>query len=750
MSAQWRSTKPTISKLKMNRRLEVKRDHLNQLSSRRSTNADTNASKRLRARTLLSNSIDLYVSAFGLCFVAIMAGLTTASLIPIAFQLTLTVWIIGEFWFWITSVLRGEDRLKGTQDAIPRTLIALCLWLLCSIIEFDGQLIKVISQLLFVYLWTETVYRGYQEGRIYDPNRQMAKQAEEKLLGGFALLSSSCTLLMWRAHALTTAVDLSAVMMAQAPLIIGVSIHWLSYIRPAHKSISICIISYLKHCGVAFIMSFMTVFASHSDSVFKHSLLILSIAFVMLFYVSYLLPSRALWSSKTRALQSPLRSLSFSFISLCTLGTGLLMLPAVTVDDQGLNFIEAIFTSVSASCITGLSIIDLSKMSFFGQAVVLCLIQIGGFGIVLISHMLFSASVHKQTTKLSKNKQSPYGKLRLTIAQLGYSALATSSSAARLFSYVLAVELVAAISLILCFLNAGLAPLDAIWRGFFTSISAFCNAGFALQSDSFVSYANYPIILSIISLTVFFGGIGPTVIFELVDRRKIKGAKPPLSYFSKLIIWGSIGLFIMPAFLFCALEWNHAFVHLTPFDKCMNALFHSTSLRTAGFNSVDLTQLTDSSWSISLLLMMMGGSPLSTAGGIKVTTMLIALSAISPLLRGRQKSILFNRAHPLTQSSKAVATLLFSLMIVFVVTLTLQASGEALGIKTLLFEVISALGTVGLSMGGTAALSQSGLWLVMFCMFLGRVGPPALLLSFSEGVTTTYEDTYIDEEVPLS
>ena len=317
-------------------------------------------------------------------------------------------------------------------------------------------------------------------------------------------------------------------------------------------------------------------------------------------------------------------------------------------------------------------------------------------------------------------------------------------------SYVLIVETFSAIFLTLCFIEQGFSAQEALWRGVFTSISAFCNAGFALSSDSFVSMNSSSLTLTVISLTVLLGGLGPTVVFELVDRAKVKGKKPQLSYFTKLVLIGTSTLFIVPTVAFCLLEWDQAFAHLGPVDKVSNAFFHSTSLRTAGFNSIDLAQLSDASWSISLLLMLIGGTPLSTAGGIKVTTIIIAFSSLIAVLRGRRRSALLNRSHSLTQSAKAFATVILSLLIVFSVTLMLQLMGESVTIRQLLFEVISALGTVGLSMGGTSALSSWGLGFIMLCMFLGRVGPPALLLSITEQTKNPTEDTYLDEDVPLS
>ena len=763
MSTQWNKKKSSQFKLHVNQRLKAKRTILKKFadsgSQDQAQGQEIRKKQVLKTRTSLAHSLDLYICVFGMCFIPIVNGLSSAQVVPMAFQMTLAVWLISESWFWITSVLRSEGYYKGTRNSVKRSFWGLLIWLVISIIEPQQNIPLIFAQITFVYLWSETIYRGVIEERHYDTSPKKVQRAYQTLMGSLGLMASAFTLIMWRAHELDTSVELGAIILAQCPLLLSSSAYWLGYHKKQQEEGILFGLNYFKYAGFAILLPIFTILARHTDSLFRNSALILTIAGVMFFYVSYLLPNRELWSYKTRSLALPLRSLSFSFVSLCVLGTGLLMLPMVTIDGRGLSFMEAAFTSVSASCITGLSVIDLSLMSTFGQVIVLFLIQVGGFGIILLSHMLFSAillrghqsarsSISKSVSHLEKDKQGP---IKYSRSHLGDSALSTSTSAVRLLHYVIIVEGLSALLLTWGFIKEGLPALDALWKGFFTSISAFCNAGFALQSDSFVSFSSSSYILYVISLTVIFGGLGPTVIFELIDRYQFKENKPPLSYFSKLILWGSLGLFFVPTIIFCILEWHQALSHLSPLDKISNAFFHSTSLRTAGFNSIDLSQLSGASWSLSMVLMIMGGSPLSTAGGIKVTTMLIATTSLISILRGRKRSVLLGRAHSLAQSAKALATLLLSLLIIFIVTILLQLLvGETIPLPTLLFEVVSALGTVGLSIGGTGMLSHGGLCLIMLCMFLGRVGPPALLLSLTEGTTVNLEATYLEENVPLS
>lgn len=448
------------------------------------------------------------------------------------------------------------------------------------------------------------------------------------------------------------------------------------------------------------------------------------------------------FSNVERALLTPWRALSLSMVTLCVLGSALLMTPIVQYGSRTLTFTEAAFTSVSASCITGLSVIDLSQLNGAGQAVILLLIQIGGFGIILMTHMIISMSARHYSFYVHN----------LTHAVVG-DEFSPLRDAKQLFRFVLSVELFSAFALTVFFLLEGHDLSQAVWRGLFTAISAFCNAGFALQSDSFISYATNTPVLIIISLTVILGGLGPRAIKEVIKRWRDRADSRPLSLYTRVILWSNGVLLLIPTLFFFVSDSGGALAHLDWSDQLTNAFFHTTSLRTAGFNSFDLAQLSGPSWSLSLLLMIIGGSPFSTAGGIKVTTVALAVTAFIPTLRGDKYSLLGERAQPIERGAKALAIFLLSFVIIGGVLFTLQCLGEPLDLKVMLFEVISALGTVGLSQGGTNALSGAGLGVIMFCMFLGRIGPPALLLSLTRSqseVTAKDPTSYVEEALPLS
>ena len=690
-----------------------------------------------------------YVSIFGLFFIpfCVSCFYSSSSLLQ-SLIMGLAIWINFENLFWLNQFVIGQQNKQVVEQSKQRIFIALSLFLV--IISFDIQEHWWLAMCLglYFYSWLTFVYRDSPQSHFYDVNPADHQKNRSSLISHLAILTSLFTLFVWRSDQIAELLIFESLLLSQVPLTYNLISYWKSNLSSYNQETLRWFNSLIKHCAPALLMNLSTVLVAYSFNPIISTSFVCLIAIVLLYYVSYLAWFKESWERFQRNLESPLKTLAMSFIALCILGTGLLMLPWVTLGGRSLTFLEAAFTSVSASCITGLSIIDMSQMSLSGQFTTLLLIQIGGFGIILLSHIIYSFGQAMSGGKANHEKKNQAVRNLRIKSYLGDNHLSASFTASRLALYVISVELLSGMALSLCFLREGFPPLESLWRGFFTSISAFCNAGFALQSDSFVSLSTSTTMLFIISITVCLGGFGPTVIFELIDRYKYK-TKAPLSLFSKIILWGSGSLFILPTLFFCWTEWNHAFVDLPPIDKLSNAFFHSTSLRTAGFNAVDLSKLSDSSWSLSLVLMLIGGSPLSTAGGIKVTTVVIALMSILPILQNR-RAVIFSRSLRIRQSVQAYSTLMASLIIVLFTILLLQLNGEALTIKVIIFEVFSALGTVGLSMGGTGALSSFGLSVIMFCMFLGRIGPPVLFLLFLNTKTENLDKTYLGEDIQLS
>jgi trk system potassium uptake protein TrkH len=288
------------------------------------------------------------------------------------------------------------------------------------------------------------------------------------------------------------------------------------------------------------------------------------------------------------------------------------------------------------------------------------------------------------------------------------------------------IEFAGMILLSLLFFAKGVPWPQAVWQGVFTAISAFCNAGFALQSDNMISYqSNFGVLLTV-SLLIIAGGLSPA--FILLVPRLMRGALIPLEH--RFVIVASLILLFGGTLIFCALEWRGALGHLQPFDKILNAWFHSASTRTAGFNALDISQLSLASVFITIILMFIGGSPGGTAGGIKTTTFMILLATIISTAKGYPTIRAFSRMIPARTVYLAATVAGIGLIVgssAFLVILITQDMPPVVG----LFEVVSAMGTVGLSIGGTPMLDEVGKVIIILCMFLGRVGPLTAIILLS-------------------
>lgn len=668
------------------------------------------------------------------------------SLVGIPFISVISV--IREGWFWASLALnltllfqlcRGLIRMHAGQSPLKSAFerrglwLSLFLWILLDIdlLHFNAQIISLKIGLVGLFVGIHRY--GVQNRLKIATHDESLRTASIKLRDILGIMTGFLSLLVWTLEPELSITGQLGLLMAQsAPLlhIIVTPSRWYSLKKSSFKlqvftALSLPIVTgYLFYFDANPAMGVSPFFAS------------LALILVNLAHGWHLLKL----SSWEQGLITPWRALSASILSLCMVGTGLLMLPTVQLSGRGLTLLEASFTAVSASCITGLSIVDLSQLNILGQIITLSLIQVGGFGIILLTHMLLSVSTSQYSSRFKHLAHEAMG---------GHFSM--QLEAQKLFVFVLAVEGVSALVLTGLFIAEGTDPFRALWLGIFTSISAFCNAGFALQSDSFVSFAQSQPLLYVISLTVILGGIGPKVIEELshIARCRWLGERPPqLSLYSLTILWCSAFLILFPMIFFCWHEWTGALSHLEPAEKIANSFFHSTSLRTAGFNSFDLSKMSDASWSLSLGMMIIGGSPFSTAGGIKVTTFALLFISLLPTLRGERGAVIFNRAQPLIQSSKAMAILILSGLIISLMTFALQTLGEPVSLRDMIFEVVSALGTVGLSLGATSQLSAVGLYLIMLCMFLGRIGPPALLLSLTQRRSSTTSQ-HVGEELPL-
>ena len=404
-----------------------------------------------------------------------------------------------------------------------------------------------------------------------------------------------------------------------------------------------------------------------------------------------------------------------SFLAMILFGTLLLMLPVSSQDRVITPFSDCLFTAVSATCVTGLVVKDTATYwSLFGQVVILCLIQVGGMGVITIGLAIMKASGKKislwQRSTMQESISAPQvgGIVRLTGFILKASAM---------------VELLGALCLAPVFCN-DFGFLKGFWYSIWHSVSAFCNAGFDLMGtrekfSSLCSYHDSIYLNCIVMLLIVVGGIG-FLVWNDIKTHKFQFKKYTLQ--SKIVLLTSLLLIVIPAVYFFLYEFNE----LPLRDRTISSLFQSVTTRTAGFNTQDLSAMDESGASIMILLMLIGGSPGSTAGGMKtVTFAVLFLSAITVFSR-RNDVQCFRRRLPETAVRNAGA-ILFMYLVLFLSSGIIISRVEHLPLLTCLFETGSAIGTVGLTLGITSKLSLVSRALLMVLMFFGRVGGLTLI-----------------------
>ena len=433
---------------------------------------------------------------------------------------------------------------------------------------------------------------------------------------------------------------------------------------------------------------------------------------------------------------NPARVLVVSFAAICAVGTLLLELPISSAPGVSLAWMDAAFTSVSATCVTGLVVVDTPTVfSPFGQVVVLALIQVGGLGIMVFS----AAAVVFLGRRMSLSHE------RAAVDLIGATGRAGLRDALRTILLVtLGTEAVAALLLTGSFLAHGDSFGEALWRGVFTAVSAFCNAGFALQTDNLVPYAHSPFALGVVGTTIVAGGLGPSVVAALVAWR----VPARRTLHARLVLVTTLLLIVAPWVLVAALEWDNTLAGMSVVDKLSNALFQSVTLRTAGFNSIDLTQIHPATLTLMVLVMFVGGSPGSTAGGAKTTTLAVVVLAIFAVVRGRERIEVFGRTLPTVTLMRATAVTTLGVFASCVGLAAVQITQD-IPLDAAVFEVVSALATVGLSVGATALLDDLGKAIIMACMFAGRVGPLTLFVFLAAASADHTGRVYPEESVPV-
>jgi trk system potassium uptake protein TrkH len=435
-----------------------------------------------------------------------------------------------------------------------------------------------------------------------------------------------------------------------------------------------------------------------------------------------------------------------SFALLIALGTlGLKFLPGLYTGEP-LDWIDALFTSTSAICVTGLIVVDTaSYFTTAGQAFILLLIQLGGLGMLSFASVIIVALGRR----LSLRHEALYSSSLDVVPHVDARRLAFD-----VVLFTLTIEAIGALLLYVLWIPR-LGWIEAFWPAVFHAVSAFCNAGFSVFSDSLMSFQDSPFTLLVIMILIVAGGLGFLTMEEVYLRYRAGQTKRifRMSLHSKIVLVTTAVLLVAGWILFGLFEWMGTFADLPIGHRIVNALFMSVTPRTAGFNTIDYAQTSESTSFLTILLMMIGGSPGSTAGGIKTTTFaLIGLLAWSRL-RGYGATRVGTRSLPEDTTDRAIGlyAIAFGLVTagIFILTATERGGGPSGHFLAWMFEAVSAFNTVGLSMGVTPDLSTAGRWTTILLMFFGRVGPLTLAAALAarrtgeRGFRYAYEDVMV-------
>ncbi len=413
----------------------------------------------------------------------------------------------------------------------------------------------------------------------------------------------------------------------------------------------------------------------------------------------------------------PTRAVVTGFVVTITLGTVLLLLPISKAGAGGASFLEALFTATSAVCLTGLTVVDTAVFwSPFGHVVILVLIQVGGLGIMIFASIIGLVlarrlSMRGRAAAASEAKIVGVGDVRSLVKGI----LAITVVIQATLALILTIRL---------WLGYGHSVPEAVWLGVFHSISAFNNAGVALFSDSLMGFAADPLILIPIAIAIILGGLGFPVIMQL--RKEFM---KPLhwSMNTNIVVWATLVLLVAGTVYIAAIEWNNSATlgPLSVGDKLLAGFFQSVQTRTAGFNSIDIAAMDPTSWLGMALLMFIGGGPAGTAGGIKVTTFAVLFFIMYTELRGESAVNIFGKRLSRAVHRQAITTVVLAAGVVVIGVLVIMLMTD-LDLDRVLFEVMAAFSTVGLSTGITAALPPGAQVVLMLLMFIGRLGPLTL------------------------
>lgn len=414
--------------------------------------------------------------------------------------------------------------------------------------------------------------------------------------------------------------------------------------------------------------------------------------------------------------------LALGFIFVILVGALILTLPISTTSGERTNFLDALFTATSAVCVTGLIVVDTGTYwNMFGQTVIMILIEIGGLGFMSFTTLIAIILGKKITLRERLILQDAMNTFNI-------------QGLVKMVKYVLVFTVTVQFFGTLLF-STQFIPEYGLGRGLFYSIfhsiSAFCNAGFDIFGNfsSLTYYNSNAVVILVASALIIIGGLGFTVLSELYSKKSLR----KVSIHSKMVILMTTVLVLGGTLLMFLFENNNVntIANMSFFDKIMNSFFASVTPRTAGFNSISTNGMTTAGQFLTIILMFIGGSPGSTAGGIKTTTIGILIVTITCVIQGKEDAEVFKKRFSKGLVYKAFTLIFIGVSLVIVVTMLLSYTEKEVSFIALFYETVSAFGTAGLTLGLTSKLSSVGKVLIMIMMYLGRVGPLTVVLSIT-------------------
>ena len=428
------------------------------------------------------------------------------------------------------------------------------------------------------------------------------------------------------------------------------------------------------------------------------------------------------WNFKRNFKLRGVQILALGFLLLILVGALILTLPISTTSGESTNFLDALFTATSAVCVTGLIVVDTGTYwNAFGQTVIMILIEIGGLGFMSFTTLIAIILGKKITLR---------ERLILQDAMNTFNIQGLVKMVKYVLVFTVSVQFFGAL-----LFSTQFVPEYGLGKGafysIFHSISAFCNAGFDIFGNfsSLTSYNSNAVVIMVASALIIIGGLGFTVWSEVYSSKSLK----KVSLHSKIVILMTIVLVLGGTLLMFLFENNNinTIGNMSFVDKIMNSFFASVTPRTAGFNSIPTDGMTTAGQFLTIILMFIGGSPGSTAGGIKTTTIGILIVTIVCVIKGREDAEVFKRRFSKDLVYKAFTLIFIGVSLVIVVTMLLSYTEKGASFISLFYETVSAFGTAGLTLGLTSELSSIGKVLIIFMMYLGRVGPLTVVLSIT-------------------